>query len=239
MIVVDASSSMWENEFWEPLRDAVLGAVAQLEDEVRFGLATFTGLQGYTCPLDLQRLGSIQIENGENIAEFYSAIEPSDTETETPTAAALHEITEMLVADPEGGRKGILLVTDGNPDYCDDGQVECRADVTLRVIQEAHAAGVDTLVAGLPDPSILQGWLTAFANAGQGEPVSAPEDTQFCPDVPAATAALLEDVLADVWPMGSYSDSMGPVEPTLFDSSDIEGMTAAIVNLINAWAACE
>src|SRR5690606_2083803 len=34
MILVDASSSMWDNMYWDALRDAVLGAVHQLQSEV-------------------------------------------------------------------------------------------------------------------------------------------------------------------------------------------------------------
>lgn len=237
MVLVDASSSMWDNQFWEPLREAVLGAVQELESEVSFGFATFTGRAG-TCPLELNTV-DIGLDSYEDIAEFYNAIEHPGVATEGPTAAALYTMSAALQSNLNDSRKAILLVTDGNPDFCDTGQTECRADVTVRVLQDAAAAGIPTLVAGLPDPGIDQDWLTAMANAGQGQPVSAPRSTEFCDGIPAGTAAILEGIEPDAWPSATYGDTMGPLEPIgLDDTQDVEGMTTLLVDAITDWASC-
>ena len=238
MLVVDASSSMWDNGFWEPLREAVLGAVEELDGDVRFGLATFTGVVADTCPLDLNTV-DVGLNRYDEIADFYQALAEPAVSTETPTAAALYWASDTLQNNADNGRKAILLVTDGNPDYCDNGELECRADTTVRVLQDAAEAGIETLVAALPDPTIDQAWLTAMANAGRGEPVSAPRPTAHCADIPTATADLLQGIDPDTFPMGSYGNTMGPREAfALSDTDDIEGMTSVLVDAITDWASC-
>ena len=237
MILVDASSSMWDNMYWDALCDAVLGAVHQLQSEVRLGLATFGGA-GATCPLELHDSGPIALDNYQQISEFYTAIMRPNAAVQTPTPAAIHTVRESLLADSITGQVAILLVTDGNPNFCDNGQSECRADATVRVIQDTHQAGIDVLLAALPDPGINQDWLTAFANAGLGQPVSPPQDTQFCSSLPGPTAELLSDIDPNSWPMGEYGDTMGPVLPIPLDGDDVSAMTEAIVDSIDSWSAC-
>src|SRR5687768_10844983 len=63
-ILVDRSTSMWDNMFWDPLRTGVLEVVSRLHEDVRFGFGTFTGYAGgNTCPLDLEDVGIIDKNN--------------------------------------------------------------------------------------------------------------------------------------------------------------------------------
>lgn len=235
MILVDRSTSLMDYMFWDPLRDAVLAAVSQLESEFRFGLATFSGA---TCPLDLQNSGPIGLNNHQMISEFYTAITHPGMALQGPTPAAIHSTRELLLEEATNGRVAILLVTDGGADFCDSGAVECRADATVRVIQGTYEAGIDVLLAALPNPGVDQEWVTAFTNAGLGQPVAAPRDTQFCDPIPAATADLLSDIDPNAWPLATYGETMGPEVPVPLDASDVDAMTEAIVDLLEDWSAC-
>ncbi|HEY6723865.1 MAG TPA: VWA domain-containing protein [Polyangiaceae bacterium] len=242
-ILVDRSSSMWDNMFWDPLRDGVLEVVSRLHEDVRFGFGTYTGIQGDTCPLDLQDVGIIDKNNYAAIEGFYSPIMHPGVSTETPTPAALAAARDMLKTDfaTFPGPKFILLVTDGNPDFCDSGATECRADLTVRVLQDLRAdteVPIRTFVVALPDPGIDLDWLTAFANAGAGQPVAAPRETEFCDDIVPATAALFPDLDPTLWPQGSYGETMGPEVPYNVDPAQQDQLVEEIAGVIAGVKSC-
>lgn len=241
-ILVDRSTSMWDNMFWDPLRDGVLEVVERVHQDVRLGFATFTGYQD-TCPLDLEDVGIIDKNNLAAIDAFYTPIMHPGAATETPTPAALIKAQELLKADnlSSPGPKYILLVTDGNPDYCDSGATECRADVTVRILQDLKADAevpIHTFVVALPDPAIDQQWLTAFANAGAGQPVSAPRETEFCDDILPATAAVLPELDPTTWPQGTYGAAMGPETPYNVDPAQQEQLVSEITGLLAGVKSC-
>jgi hypothetical protein len=239
MILVDRSSSMWENMFWDPFRDGVLEVVQSLQADVRFGFATYTGQPAQTCPIDLQTLGTIDLNNHQAIADFWNPIVHPGAATETPTAAGVIEATALLQADATTypGPKFILLVTDGNPDYCDNGDAKCRADTLVLQLQKAHTAGIKTFVVALPDPSINQGWLTAFANAGDGQAVQMVEDTQFCQNaaIPTESAPLFPEP----FPQGTYMAAMGPATPFSVDPAEREELVSTLGGLVAGVKSCE
>jgi len=242
-ILVDRSSSMWDNMFWDPLRDGVLEVVSRLHEDVRFGFATYTGIQGDTCPLDLQDVGIIDKNNYDAIAGFYTPIMHPGVATETPTPAALRKAQDLLKADfaTFPGPKFILLVTDGNPDYCESGATECRADVTVRVLQNLYADAevpIRTFGVALPDPGIDPEWLRGFANAGAGQPVAAARDTEFCDDISAPTAALLPELDPTVWPQGIYGETMGPEQPYNVDPAQQDQLVEEISGVIAGVKSC-
>lgn len=241
---------MWDNMFWDPLRDGVLEIVERLQGDVRFGLGTFTGLMGQTCPLDFQDVGIIDKDNYDAIASFYTPIMHPGASTETPTAVGLKHAQELLVADNTAfpGPKYILLVTDGNPDYCDNGDAVCRADTTVAVLQQLKAdpaVPIYTFVVALPDPSIDAGWLTAFANAGAGEMVApaapittATEIADRCRTaLPADTAAQLPGLPATA-PQGTYSATMGSAVAYSVDPAQKEQLVTEISGLIAGVKSC-
>ena len=101
------------------------------------------------------------------------------TVSDTPTGPALDFARDQLAADTTPGDKFLLLVTDGQPDYCDNPTPKCAVDGVVRRLQELRTAGVRTLVFGFEGISSdnqdeiagLTWALQSFANAGAGEPV--------------------------------------------------------------------
>ncbi len=69
---------------------------------------------------------------------------------------ALARAKELLQAGPTGPRF-VILVVDGNPDYCNDGDNLCPVDSTVARIQLLKAAGITTLVAGAAQHVELRG----------------------------------------------------------------------------------
>jgi hypothetical protein len=68
-----------------------------------------------------------------------------------------------------------LFVTDGEQDYCGDGNALCPTDSVVYWLQKLKALGVTTMVFGLPssgDQVAYGNILQAFANAGAGQPVA-------------------------------------------------------------------
>ena len=51
LLFVDRSGSMFDGGYWEPLKTAALQVVQATQGDVRYGLLTFTGIAGQTCPL--------------------------------------------------------------------------------------------------------------------------------------------------------------------------------------------
>lgn len=185
-VLVDRSGSMFDENpagsgqnAWGPLRRGVLQVIAELQSSVRFGFGAFSG-QAATCP-DMPSTG-LALDNEPAIAALYGSLERPPFK-DTPTLGALNAVAEQLWSDPVEGAKYILFVTDGEPDYCDDGNPLCPADSVVGRLQRM-AAGLDddgvqnepiqTLVFGIDSPlsTISPEVLAAFANAGAGQPVA-------------------------------------------------------------------
>ena len=76
---------------------------------------------------------------------------------------------------PEETPKYILLVTDGEPDFCDDPNVTCSRDAVVAAVQEANGLGVGTFIFSVGG-EVQKSHLEDVANAGVGKPV---EDHQM------------------------------------------------------------
>ncbi|WP_237245449.1 MULTISPECIES: VWA domain-containing protein [Sorangium] len=181
MIVVDRSGSMYDSGFWEPLKTAVLNVVESLQAKVRFGFLTFTGIAPDQCPL-LAGTDVIALNSHADIAAAYEAasMRPGQ-KLETPTGMTFNEtIIPDLLAFAEPGPKYILFVTDGEPDRCDDGPSVCARDDVVGAVQSAYRQGIGTFVFGLGDGAFAE-HLQDLANAGAGQPVRRPQNTnQAC-----------------------------------------------------------
>ncbi|HVJ16214.1 MAG TPA: vWA domain-containing protein [Polyangiaceae bacterium] len=179
-IVLDRSSSMKDYGLWGPIRDAILPVVEKLQGDVRFGFTAYTGMASTGCPAGALELDSVPIalDNYEAINALYAPLEPP-TVSDTPTGPALDFARDQLAADTTPGDKFLLLVTDGQPDYCDNPTAKCAVDGVVRRIQELQSGGIRTLVFGFEGISSdnqaeiasLTWALQSFANAGAGEPV--------------------------------------------------------------------
>ncbi len=184
-ILVDRSDSMFQQNqqgtnAWNPLRAGVLQVISDLQAEVRFGFGAFSG-QGNTCP-DMP-MQPPAINNQAAISTLFNSLDRSMYK-DTPTVAAFTRAAQTLWADTEvEGEKYILFVTDGEPDYCDDGNSLCPPDSVVGKLQQL-ALGIDetgaqqspirTMVFGVNSPltTISPEVLQAFANAGAGLPVA-------------------------------------------------------------------
>ncbi len=176
-ILVDASSSMSSLGFWDPMKAGVLDVVEQLTADVRFGFGSYTGTNMMCAGLNnLTPAGTIATDNYQMIADAYNMIpapiissNPSEKQ-ETPTPLAIQQATEVLLADESPGDRYILLVSDGQPDFCDDQTASCAIDATVAAMQLAFRQGIKTLVFAIESDQITEPELfDYFAQAGAGE----------------------------------------------------------------------
>ncbi|WP_437718112.1 vWA domain-containing protein [Sorangium sp. So ce448] len=220
MIVVDRSGSMYASGFWDPLKTAVLNVVDRLQDRVRFGFVTFTGIENMQCPL-LARADGIALNHHAAISAAYeeaSTVPPG--KLETPTAMTFNEtVVPELLAFPEPGPRYILFVTDGEPDRCDDVLAVCARDDVVGAVQDAYDKGIGTFVFGLGSGALAQ-HLQDVANAGAGQPVRRPQN------------GTNEDCFAGA---GTYADAGGTATyytPDPTDASSLEDeLDAAIAGV--------
>jgi len=168
-ILVDRSSSMFERGLWEPLKRGVLSIVERLDDDVRFGFSSYTGQANGTCP-DLTSNVVVKDGNFSAIKAAYDAISAPTYKGETPTSRALDEVIKVLSREPAATPKFILLVTDGEPDFCDDPNVTCSRDAVVASVQRAKMQGISTFIFSVGG-SVDRAHLQDVANAGTGESV--------------------------------------------------------------------
>ena len=168
-ILVDRSSSMFERSLWEPLKRGVLSIVEQLDKDVRFGFSSYTGQAGGMCP-DLTNRVMVKEDNFAAIKAAYDAITAPTYKGETPTSRSIDEVVKVLASAPANTPKFILLVTDGEPDFCDDPNVTCSRDAVVASVQKAKAQGIGTFIFSVGG-SVDRMHLQDVANAGAGEPI--------------------------------------------------------------------
>lgn len=191
---------------WAIVRQALLapheGVVPTLQHSIQFALTFYTSYNGFSggeCPL----LSSVSSATGnyDAIQKLYDNTFPAD---DTPTGAA---ITSVLSHIREAKRKGpevLLLVTDGDPDTCEqpdpqNGQLEAVAAAA-----QAYQQGVDFYVLGISS-DISGDKLQQLANAGRGKPLDAKwgVDTDAAEPYQASNSAAgltqqLQDILSRV-----------------------------------------
>jgi hypothetical protein len=181
-LLVDQSGSMREgypleestDTRWSVVRAALLdpqsGVVPSLQQSQRFGLVFYTSHNGFssgTCPI-LNEVSSAT-NNYDAIVALYDSMYPDD---DTPTGPAILEVVRKIEKATRRGPEVILLVTDGDPDTCEqpdpqDGQPQAIAGAAA-----AYAAGIDFYVLGISS-DISGDKLQQLANAGQGKPLDA------------------------------------------------------------------
>jgi hypothetical protein len=231
---------------WYPLRDGVLQVVQQLGSMVRFGFSAFTGEMGDAmCP----KLDPVApaLDNAAAISARYKALVPP-RKGETPTRNALAQVGKIL-ADDQGapGEKFILFVTDGQPDYCDDGNPLCPPDSVVGELQTLEKANVHTLVFGISSPltTISDAVLAAFANAGAGQPVARLADDvnaiyDQCAGVPGWQADFAMTGKAAMRPntIGAYAPAGGAAPVFKPDLTNQTALVGAISNALSGVKSC-
>lgn len=245
---------------WVKLKEGVLSVVDALDAEVRFGFASFTGTNprsGGTCPM-IDKVAP-KLDNHGAIKTLYDSLpfQPNTNESgkkfETPASQSLQMLGAELAADTTPGGKYILYVTDGEPDYCGDGNALCPPDGVVGALQKLKAQGITTIVFGIKSmiaQDLPAGVLEAFANAGAGEPTKAPlrgastsvdafYDECNQPGAPADDAAggWAREFAATGKPMmrgqtiGTYAATAGPTLPY---RPDVSNQTMLITQLTQA-----
>jgi hypothetical protein len=173
LLLIDQSGSMTEEfggtDRWEAVYDVLLdpqsGIVAELEGQVRFGMALYTsfdGDEGRECPVITATAPAL--DNYAAIAASYEASQPED---ETPTGESIAAVTPTLVMDPSEGNKIIVLATDGEPDTCAEPNPQNGQDESVAAAADAFAQGVRTYVISV-GADVSDQHLQDVANAGAG-----------------------------------------------------------------------
>jgi hypothetical protein len=179
-VLVDRSGSMFDSNAWDPLKAGVLSVIMQLQGQIKFGFSAFTGQKAPgTCPIFSPVAPALN--NYDEIKAAYDPLTKLDNpKGETPVGLALPLVQQSLNSAGNDGDKYILFVTDGEPDFCDDGDSVCPVDSTVAHLQALKVQGITTIVFGLKSTlsDISDATLQAFANAGAGQPVALPFGTR-------------------------------------------------------------
>jgi hypothetical protein len=174
LMMVDRSGTMFNQQGdnpWTTLRDGVLPVVQQLDAQVRFGFIAITGEMSGMCPM-IDEVAPADNGYAAVAAKYMSLTRPAVGES--PGMLGLQRAHELLKADTTEGEKYVLFVTDGEQDYCGNGNPLCPTDSVVYWLQKLKTDGVHTFIFGLP--ANISGsipydvTLQAFANAGAGEP---------------------------------------------------------------------
>jgi hypothetical protein len=186
----------------DALFDPTRGVVKQFETSVRFGIAFFTSqsrVAGGLCPI--LRQVPARARNYEPLNTLYQSLAPTG---DTPTGDALQQLVTELQAVPSRGPRAILLVTDGDPDTCQQPDPDDGLPQAVAAAQRAFESGIPMHVLGISN-DIAGGNLQQLANAGKGRPLdgvwgvdaAAAQPFQATDDVQGLTAQLTE-ILASI-----------------------------------------
>jgi hypothetical protein len=267
-ILVDRSGSMFDMQTdaagmqyraWDRLKEAALPVIKDLQDQIRFAFGAFTGQSGGACP-DFPTIAA-DLNNYDKIAALYQPLDkPTNTaDKETPTGLVLPKVGEALWADSTEGSRYVLFITDGEPDYCDDGNNLCPPDSVVYRLQQL-AAGKDTaggthdsiktFVLGLKSSlsTVSNESLQAWANAGQGQPVAlwgqAASDPNAMYDQCNGVNGWKADFTATGKPamrgetVGTYAATGGTAKVYRPDAGDKAALTKEIAALVNNVKTC-
>ncbi|HJL37320.1 MAG TPA: VWA domain-containing protein [Polyangiaceae bacterium LLY-WYZ-15_(1-7)] len=185
MFLVDESGSMgWSfpgaTNRWLAVRNALVGGsgtgtdrgiIGEFEEQVRFGLQTYTSSHfsdSRRCSGSAVRgVDSMILNNFPPINTFYRSQGPGGG---TPTAEALEEIYDQIIASPPAdGPPIVILATDGEPNGC----ARRPRDAVVAQVQRGFAAGIRTFVISV-GTGVAESHLQDVANAGVGVPAGAP-----------------------------------------------------------------
>jgi len=260
-VLVDRSGSMFScvgssvtdacadpgNTAWAVFRGGVLDVVQRLQGVVRFGFGAFTGNKATAaCPIfDQVATG---LDNYTAISTLYSSLGALalGMKAETPVGAALDRVKTALASDTTPGPKYILFVTDGQPDFCDDGDSTCPIDSVIGHLQGLKAGGITTLIFGVQSgivSNVPVSVLQDFANAGSGQPVQAlTTPVEYTADQCQSITAWKNEQTAQGKsgrvPLGTYASSGGNATVYKPDPADQSALTDLLASTIAGVKTC-
>jgi hypothetical protein len=240
-LLVDGSFSMFEDDVWTPLYDALLGAggpIERYQERVRFGFASYRGPGGTNeedpACAEITHV-PFALENSERIRGTYGALATRQGYWETPTGHALMRVTEALLAEPPEAHKSLFLFSDGAPDTCLTTRPQCGQDRAVFAVQAALRLGIETRAIGVGfgteyncdsvDSRCGSDHFQDLANAGRGLPVQAPPAAYAALPCAAETGGLLLAEYAEQGGSAPFSWALTPEEV----GSAVESMLAEIV----------
>ncbi len=272
-VLADRSGSMFDalkgadggttNE-WDPLRTAALAVIQSLQSQVAFGFGAYTGNAATKmCPI-LDTV-PVALNNFAPIQALYSSLGQPMFKAETPAQMSLDAVAKTLAqaaaSQADGGAGGqpggqyILFVTDGETDFCDDGNAVCPADAVIAELEKLYTQGITTMVLAISSnaSNISVPVLHAFANAGAGiMPLAPPSSAAGAPLSPtdiynqcngtlgwkqlATTAALGMNQA-----LGTYTlPDAGVANATLYspDATNVADLTNKIAAALNTVKSC-
>jgi hypothetical protein len=245
VFMIDRSGTMFDvnSQPWAAVRDAALTVIGEMDGELDLGFLSMTGEAG-SCPL-LDEVAPAP-DNYAAIAAKYNAL-AKPTKGESPFMLALGRAGELLAAGPGNGEAHAVMVVDGEPDYCNDGNPACAIDSVVARIQALRSQGFVTLIAGLPNttnPTQHAASLQSYANAGLGLPVTpvggSVSDIYYqCTGSAGWAAELATSGKPAQQALGSYSNSAGAAPFTSLDpSAGGAALTAALRSLLARTKSC-
>ena len=260
----DAVCADMANTSWSNLKMAIESVITQLDSQVRFGFQTVWGTNpqgGGMCP-SLQGMATNAVppalNNAATIKTLYDslAFPPNSTQMgikfESPASESIQVAAKGLMADTTPGAKYIIFLTDGQPDYCDDGNGLCAPDSVVYQLQAAFTAGIKTIVFGVQTSlfDLAPGVLQSFANAGAGEPTLAPVKaggtaTDFYDQCSGGSSpGWMADLTTSGKPamrgttLGTYSTTMGPTMPYQPSASNLTQLVSQLGAALSGVKSC-
>jgi hypothetical protein len=248
-VLVDRSGSMFAapNPPWEPLKTGALQVIQELQADVAFGWGAFTGLAHTTCP-DFVSVPPA-VNNYAAISGMYMPLGAQPYKSETPVGEALPLVEQSLTQSTAAGDKYILFVTDGEPDFCDDGESNCPLDDVVYRLQDLNKKGIQTIIFGLQNGKVPPATLQAFANAGAGQPVAVPfanngmpitamQAYYDCQGVPGWQAEASAAGLTGMTNLGTYGATGGTAKYYQPDPTDQDALTAQLRTVLAGVKSC-
>lgn len=196
VLIVDQSRSMETNDLvpgttrWDALEEALVGPngvagaglVFDLQEQVRFGLALYSG-DDTTCPILTTIPDPLSGVSTGSYADIKAAYDGATPIRWTPTHLAMERVIDQVLAAPPPDPVLFILATDGQPNECASGTTDAAAPQVITQTQRAFAAGIRTYVISLAgDDAALQAHLDEVANAGAGAaPDASPPAMSYAP----------------------------------------------------------
>lgn len=240
-LLIDRSLSMFEpSQYWQELRDSLIPLLPQVDERLRLGFGSFTG-NSLLCS-GLQDMGAIELGNAGAIKQHYEALTAPEGSGETPTELAVRQANQRLSSEPEAGGRHIFLITDGAPDFCDNGNPSCGIDALIYRMQQVHETGVQTHVFGTTAELTLPVWFDYFAQAGTGQHPSwsaGVTDGQVaaeCAGRPGWKTLQEESGASSGMPLGEYSEQGGSAKA--FSAADAKLVGAAVFDALQGLVSC-
>lgn len=208
ILIVDQSSSMNEAfgnaSRWDTLRDFLLqspdGLIADLQSQVRFGLAMYSAESGGDAPDPIGECPMVTsvapaLDNFDAIDAVYGPAEPIE---DTPTGDAIDKILDDLnltnSPDTDEGPTVFVLATDGEPDRCEELDPQNGQEEAIAAVTRAFGMGVRTFVISVGSELSAQ-HQQDIANAGLGRAMGDPDAEYWVAGDDASLRAALTEIV--------------------------------------------